>query len=666
MLMADKLVKTRVQMKRGTSAEWALATGFKPLEGEIIFYSDLNKIKVGKKDTDGNLMSLEALTFLDARDADTLDGKHASEFALKSDIPTVPTSFAPIDAEKNVQSDWAETNTSSDAFIKNKPTIPVDTNTTYDLAAPVSKTNGNVTIDLTAGGSGSGTDSVKIKGSGATTVTTDANGVIIVNSTDNDTKVTSAANHYDPTADSSKALSADAKDSTTSASWGTTQLVTGVNLQRDAKGHVTGVTVDSIKMPTNPDTNDNQTIKAKGVSFEANDAVELKEGSNVTITANKTARTITISATDTTYTALKNPNALGFLNSSGTEVDDYDGSSNVKLKAGSNVEMTAADGTVTITAKDTTYSEVAANGTAGLMSGADKAELDSIAAGAEVNVQSDWNQIDSTKDDFIKNKPTALKNPNALSIGGKSYDGSSVVNVTAAELRTHLGLNNALHFIGLTTTTTIADNSTTTTITVDGKSHTAVAGDVVLYNDNEYVFDGSKWLELGDGSSHALKTNTVTAGKGLTDGGQIGSNPTLNVGQGNGITVTADAVAAKAGNGITVDSNGINHADTSSQASVTASGRKYITGVTLDTYGHVTGLTTGTETVTDTNQKIKAGNVTFGVNDEVNLVAGQNTTVTGNASNKTVTIGVDFSTLISSGTSDPSASTASQYYFKYN
>ena len=62
-----------------------------------------------------------------------------------------------------------------------------DTNTTYDLSAAKSKSNGSVTLDLTAGGSGSGTDSVTIKGTGATTVTTDANGVITINSTDTDT-----------------------------------------------------------------------------------------------------------------------------------------------------------------------------------------------------------------------------------------------------------------------------------------------------------------------------------------------------------------------------------------------------------------------------------------------------------------------------------------------
>ena len=67
-----------------------------------------------------------------------------------------------------------------------------NTNTTYDLAASKNSTNGNVQVNLTAGGSGSGTDSVTIKGSGATTVTTDANGVITISSTDNNTTYSAA------------------------------------------------------------------------------------------------------------------------------------------------------------------------------------------------------------------------------------------------------------------------------------------------------------------------------------------------------------------------------------------------------------------------------------------------------------------------------------------
>ena len=39
----------------------------------------------------------------------------------KPTIPTVPDSYAPTDAEANVQADWTETTTTSDAFILNKP-----------------------------------------------------------------------------------------------------------------------------------------------------------------------------------------------------------------------------------------------------------------------------------------------------------------------------------------------------------------------------------------------------------------------------------------------------------------------------------------------------------------------------------------------------------------
>lgn len=110
--------------------------------------------------------------------------------------------------------------------------------------------------------------------------------------TNTDTKVTSVGNHYAPSADSSAALSA-AASSSTAATWGTTALVTGVNLQRDAKGHVTGVAVDSIKMPSNPNTDTNQKVKANGVTFGNNDTVEMKAATGLKVTASATDKTIT-------------------------------------------------------------------------------------------------------------------------------------------------------------------------------------------------------------------------------------------------------------------------------------------------------------------------------------------------------------------------------------
>ncbi len=126
--------------------------------------------------------------------------------------------------------------------------------TTSSGTANAATTNGNTYLRLFD--DSTARSSINIKGTGATTVTTDANGVITINSTDTidgDTKVISVENHYTPVENSESALSVDAS-STTSATWGTTSLVTGVNLQRDAAGHVTGLTVDSIKLPGNPET----------------------------------------------------------------------------------------------------------------------------------------------------------------------------------------------------------------------------------------------------------------------------------------------------------------------------------------------------------------------------------------------------------------------------
>jgi len=66
-----------------------------------------------------------------------------------------------------------------------------------------------------------------------------------------DTKVTAVGNHYAPAEDSSEQLSASASGAT--AAWNI-DVVKGVTLKRDAKGHVTGVAVTSGKIPANPDT----------------------------------------------------------------------------------------------------------------------------------------------------------------------------------------------------------------------------------------------------------------------------------------------------------------------------------------------------------------------------------------------------------------------------
>ena len=97
--------------------------------------------------------------------------------------------------------------------------------------------------------------------------------------------------------------------------------------------------------------------------------------------------------------------------------------------------------------------------------------------------------------------------------------------------------------------------------------------------------------------SYTTNTNQLTE---FTLTGDSGSNQTiahgntLDIAGGNAISTVVSAT----------DTVTINHDDTSSQASVNNSGRTYIQDIVLDTYGHVTGLTSATETVTDTNTQL--------------------------------------------------------------
>ena len=78
------------------------------------------------------------------------------------------------------------------------------------------------------------------------------------------------------------------------------------------------------------------------------------------------------------------------------------------IEAGAEVNV-QADWTENDSSKDDYIKNKPGNATtsaSGFMSASDKQKLDNIEAGAEVNVQPNWAEDDSSKDDYIKNKPT--------------------------------------------------------------------------------------------------------------------------------------------------------------------------------------------------------------------------------------------------------------------
>ena len=97
-----------------------------------------------------------------------------------------------------------------------------------------------------------------------------------------------------------------------------------------------------------------------------------------------------------------------------------------------------------------------------------------------------------------------------------------------------------------------------------------------------------------DSNNKIVKANEATGDiTGVTLAGDSGSasdtsaNVDLTIAGGNAITTSGSSTTVT-----------INHDDTSSQASVDNSGRTFIQDITLDTYGHVTGITSATDTDT--------------------------------------------------------------------
>lgn len=117
------------------------------------------------------------------------------------------------------------------------------------------------------------------------------------------------------------------------------------------------------------------------------------------------------------------------------------------------------------------------------------------------------------------NATSADKTKGTLTIGEKSFNGSTDVSVTIGDL----GLDNALHFLG-TTSTEVTDGGSEQP-TIGNKAVTPVAGDIVLYGNQEFIFNvEGKWEVFGNEGSYAFKTTKIEAGAGLTGGGDLSDN----------------------------------------------------------------------------------------------------------------------------------------------
>ena len=170
-------------------------------------------------------------------------------------------------------------------------------------------------------------------------------------------------------------------------------------------------------------------------------------------------------------------------------------------------------------------------------------------------------------------------------------DGSSPTlnsGISASEVRTLIGAgtSSSAGVTSIATSTGLSGGTITSTGTLTNtdrgssqaiyKNFTASTGGTATANSNNdtlTIAAGSNITTVRSGDT--ITINATTDGQGVT-----------SVATGGGLT------------GGTITSTGtLSHADTSSQGSVNNSGNTYIQDVTLDTYGHVTSLTSATTTL---------------------------------------------------------------------
>jgi hypothetical protein len=157
-------------------------------------------------------------------------------------------------------------------------------------------------------------------------------------------------------------------------------------------------------------------------------------------------------------------------------------------------------------------------------------------------------------------------------------------------------------------------------ITVDGFGHVTAVTTATYLTTESTDFKTVTVTDTDSGYTWATTGSAVAETTG----------DTLTIVDGGGIDIDVDAAS---------DAIRIQHSDTSSAANLSATSRTYVDSLTFDTFGHVTGYTTASETVTDTNVLYDISAITTSggaslrlhgtdsTSDDVKFASGTNVTV---------------------------------------
>lgn len=323
-------------------------------------------------------------------------------------------------AEANVQADWNQTDSSADDYIKNKPTIPsgvvVDSALSTTSANPVENrviTNAlNNKVDKETG-----------KGLSTNDFTTAEKNKLAGIQAGAEQNVQADWNEADTTADdyiknkptlSAVATSGDYDDLTNKPTIPTVNDGT-LTIQKN------GTTIDTFTANQSGNTTVNVTVPT-ATSQLTNDSGYLTSESDPVYSASPASG---ITSSDISNwndkqdelvsgTNIKTINGTSILGSGNITTPDDDTTYSLS-KSGGTVTLTGSDGSTSSVTVPTATSDLTNDSnfvsdanyvhTDNNFTNADVTKLNGIEAGAEVNVQADWNQTDSSADDYIKNKP---------------------------------------------------------------------------------------------------------------------------------------------------------------------------------------------------------------------------------------------------------------------
>ena len=175
---------------------------------------------------------------------------------------------------------------------------------------------------------------------------------------------------------------------------------------------------------------------------------------------------------------------------------------------------------------------------------------------------------------------------------------------------------------GLTALTVDLDGRYSTTDTgfrpihdtpVDGATTTSISSNWAFDNVKTAVPTGALFTDNNTTYSTATSSALGLVKIGFTESGQnypvelSNGQMYVNVPWSGG----SDTTYTASGNGLQLSGTVFSHKDTSSYAGTSATARTYITGITVDEFGHIQSVTTGTETVTDTNTNYYLSSASF-------------------------------------------------------